>query len=69
VRALLSDPNTLSPANSEASKIYYENKVEYEQKVREVVELSLEEEKDYDKIAVEEDRAEEEEERREKEKR
>jgi hypothetical protein len=38
---LLADPNTLSPANMVASNIFRDNKILYEQKVREVVEKSL----------------------------
>ena len=41
IRSLLSDPNTQSPANLEAAKIFSENKSEYERRVREVVEKSL----------------------------
>jgi ubiquitin-protein ligase len=41
IRTLLADPNTLSPANMVASNIFRDNKILYEQKVREVVEKSL----------------------------
>jgi len=37
---LLSDPNPNSPANSEAARLYNENRREYNRKVREVVEGS-----------------------------
>lgn len=41
IRSLLADPNTLSPANNIASTIFKDNKMLYEQKVREIVEKSL----------------------------
>lgn len=41
IRALLADPNTLSPANMVASNIFRDNKILYEQRVREIVEKSL----------------------------
>jgi ubiquitin-conjugating enzyme E2 A len=41
VRLLLADPNTLSPANCIACKMFKENKSQYEMKVRELVERSL----------------------------
>ena len=37
IQSLLTDPNTASPANSEASKLYEEDKDAYYQKVREFV--------------------------------
>ena len=44
IQSLLSDPNTSSPANSEAAKIFDTNKELYYQKVRECVENSWEDE-------------------------
>ena len=40
VQSLLCDPNPASPANSEASRLYSENRREYNRRVREVVEQS-----------------------------
>ena len=40
IQSLLSDPNPASPANSEASRIYTENRREYDKRVRAVVEAS-----------------------------
>merc|ERR1719446_596230 len=40
IQSLLSDPNPASPANSEASRIYQENRREYDKRVRAVVEAS-----------------------------
>jgi len=40
VQSLLCDPNPNSPANSEAARMYSENKREYNRKVREIVEQS-----------------------------
>ena len=40
IQSLLSDPNPSSPANSEAARLYQENRREYERKVKEVVENS-----------------------------
>lgn len=40
IQSLLSDPNPASPANSEASRLYSENRREYNRRVREVVEQS-----------------------------
>ncbi|CAM6006325.1 unnamed protein product [Sphagnum balticum] len=42
LRSLLSDPNPSSPANSEAAQLYSSNRVEYDRRVREIVEKSLE---------------------------
>jgi ubiquitin-conjugating enzyme E2 A len=39
---LLADPNPNSPANSEAAQIYHTNKNEYERRVKEIVDKSLE---------------------------
>jgi ubiquitin-protein ligase len=36
IRLLLAEPNTLAPANSIASRMFKENKLMYEQKVREI---------------------------------
>eukprot|EP00798_Chlamydomonas_sp_ICE-L_P023995 gene23995-9568_t len=44
VQSLLSDPNPNSPANSEAARMYNDNRREYNRKVREVVEGSWMEE-------------------------
>eukprot|EP00959_Pyramimonas_sp_CCMP1952_P082909 1732832-Pyramimonas_sp.AAC.1 len=38
--SLLTDPNPNSPANSEAARMYSENRREYNKKVQEVVEAS-----------------------------
>lgn len=40
IQSLLSDPNPNSPANSEAARLYNENRREYNRRVREVVEQS-----------------------------
>lgn len=40
IQSLLSDPNPASPANSEASQLYEEDRREYNRRVREVVEQS-----------------------------
>lgn len=40
VQSLLCDPNPNSPANSEAAKLYGENRREYNKRVKEIVELS-----------------------------
>jgi hypothetical protein len=40
LQSLLCDPNPNSPANSEAARMFSENKREYNRKVREVVEQS-----------------------------
>ena len=44
IQSLLCDPNPASPANSEAARLYSENKREYNRRVREVVEQSWMEE-------------------------
>lgn len=41
IQSLLSDPNPNSPANSEAARMYNENRREYNRRVQEVVERSL----------------------------
>eukprot|EP01138_Halocafeteria_seosinensis_P009871 gb/GECG01010082.1/.p1 GENE.gb/GECG01010082.1/~~gb/GECG01010082.1/.p1 ORF type:complete len:174 (+),score=34.26 gb/GECG01010082.1/:1-522(+) len=43
IQSLLSDPNTSSPANPEAAKLFDENRKAYENKVKEIVEQSWEE--------------------------
>ncbi len=45
LRSLLSDPNPLSPANSVAAQMYNENRSEYERRVREIVDKSIDDEK------------------------
>ncbi|RRT48503.1 hypothetical protein B296_00036705 [Ensete ventricosum] len=40
VQSLLCDPNPNSPANSEAARMFSENKREYNRKVRDIVEQS-----------------------------
>lgn len=40
IQSLLSDPNPNSPANSEAARLYVENRVAYDKKVAECVEAS-----------------------------
>ena len=42
IRYLLADPNPNSPANSEAASIYNNNKIEYERRVKQIVDSSLE---------------------------
>ena len=42
IQSLLCDPNPNSPANSEAARLYEENKREYYRHVKEVVESSWE---------------------------
>ena len=42
IQSLLTDPNTKSPANGEAAKLYDENKREYLHRVKEIVDESLE---------------------------
>ena len=44
IQSLLTDPNPNSPANSEAARLYTENRKLYERKVREMVEKSWEQE-------------------------
>ena len=39
-QSLLCDPNPNSPANSEAARLYLENKREYNRRVSEIVEIS-----------------------------
>lgn len=40
IQSLLSDPNPNSPANSEAARLFQDNRAEYEKRVRQVVEDS-----------------------------
>ncbi|KIY94884.1 ubc1, ubiquitin carrier protein 1 [Monoraphidium neglectum] len=40
IQSLLCDPNPNSPANSEAARLYNENRREYNRRVQEVVEVS-----------------------------
>jgi ubiquitin-conjugating enzyme E2 A len=40
IQSLLSDPNAASPANSEAAKLYADNRRDYNKRVKEVVEKS-----------------------------
>eukprot|EP00887_Chlorella_sp_A99_P006130 scaffold22.g6130.t1 len=40
IQSLLSDPNPNSPANSEAARLYNEDRKEYNRRVKEVVESS-----------------------------
>jgi len=46
IQSLLSDPNPASPANSEAARLYQENRREYDRKVKEIVEQSWMEDED-----------------------
>lgn len=48
IQSLLSDPNPNSPANSEAARLYSENRRDYNKKVQEVVEASWMEKEDDD---------------------
>ena len=41
IQSLLPDPNPASPANSEASKLYCDDRREYNRRVKEVVQASL----------------------------
>lgn len=40
IQSLLCDPNPNSPANSEAARLFQENRREYNRRVREIVEQS-----------------------------
>jgi len=40
LQSLLCDPNPNSPANSEAARLFGENKREYNRRIREIVEQS-----------------------------
>jgi ubiquitin-conjugating enzyme E2 A len=42
IQSLLHDPNPNSPANTEAARLYTENRKEYCRRVKETVELSWE---------------------------
>ena len=46
IQSLLTDPNPNSPANSEAAKLYRDDRRMYERRVREMVEKSLEDDDD-----------------------
>jgi len=48
IQSLLTDPNPNSPANSEAARLYTENRKLYERKVREMVEKSWEQDDEED---------------------
>lgn len=43
IQSLLTDPNPNSPANSEAARLYVENRKLYERKVKEMIEKTWEE--------------------------
>lgn len=61
IQSMLSDPNTGSPADSEAAKLYDKNRKEYDRRVKQIVEkswLSLDDYIDEQDIADEEDDAE-----------
>ena len=57
LQSLLNDPNPQSPANSEAARLYVENKKEYAARVHAVVEASLEEFDDEDDEEEDEEEA------------
>merc|ERR1712166_37382 len=57
IQSLLNDPNPQSPANSEAARLYVENKKEYAARVHAVVEASLEEFDDEDDEEEDEEEA------------
>jgi hypothetical protein len=60
IQSLLSDPNPNSPANSEAAQLYTENRREYNRRVMECVEESLEgDEEDLEEAEEEGDEGEE----------
>eukprot|EP01017_Pseudomicrothorax_dubius_P018637 TRINITY_DN2058_c0_g1_i1.p1 TRINITY_DN2058_c0_g1~~TRINITY_DN2058_c0_g1_i1.p1 ORF type:complete len:108 (-),score=20.13 TRINITY_DN2058_c0_g1_i1:106-429(-) len=42
IQSLLCDPNPNSPANGEAAKLYQEDRKEYHRRVKEIVDLSIE---------------------------
>ncbi|CDW88223.1 ubiquitin-conjugating enzyme e2 2-like [Stylonychia lemnae] len=46
IQSLLCDPNTKSPANNEAAEMYSKNYKEYVQRVKEVVEFSLQDDEE-----------------------
>lgn len=59
IRLLLIDPNPLSPANLEAAILYRDNRAEYNRRVSEMIQASLEsDEEDEDQQEEEEDEAE-----------
>lgn len=51
LQSLLADPNCSSPANSEAAKLYMEDRREYNRRVKEIVENSWK----HDGIDIDED--------------
>ena len=55
IQSLLTDPNPNSPANSEAARLYTENRKLYERKVREMVEKSWEQDDDEDEDGEDDD--------------
>ena len=48
IQSLLCDPNPASPANSEAARLYQENRREYTIRVKEIVEQSWQGDDDVD---------------------
>lgn len=42
IQSLLNDPNSKSPANADAAKLYEEDRAEYYRRVRQVIERNLE---------------------------
>lgn len=48
IQSLLTDPNTKSPANADAARLYDNNKREYFHRVKEIVDKSLEDFEDDD---------------------
>ena len=42
IQSLLNDPNSKSPANAEAAKLYEEDRAEYYRKVKQMIEKNLE---------------------------
>jgi len=61
IQSLLTDPNPNSPANTEAARLYTENRKLYERKVKESVETTWMEEDDDDEGGDDEDEEEDEE--------
>lgn len=41
IQSLLNDPNSKSPANADAAKLYEEDRAEYYRRVRQVIEYNL----------------------------
>jgi ubiquitin-conjugating enzyme E2 A len=48
IRSLLTDPNPVSPANSEAATLYQNHRRDYERRVREYIDQQLMEDDDND---------------------